>query len=135
MIAMLLVAAAVALAALVGLIVWSRRPPPELRGNWWPEFERELNAYQHASSGRAQPRPGQPRLDQRRGRNAPGAGPGPRWTKGGSPSGVARRAASGGVQATGVASSVRASTPRHSRIGGRSATATAATSPSAHGRR
>jgi hypothetical protein len=27
------------------LMVWRRRTPPELRGDWWSGFEREFRAY------------------------------------------------------------------------------------------
>jgi hypothetical protein len=40
---------------LVVLELLERRPPPELRGDWWSSFERQFRAY--ARGGRAAPGP------------------------------------------------------------------------------
>ena len=53
MLALILVALAVVLGACaIYLAVRRMRTPPELRGDWWPEFEREFRAYASRAADR-----------------------------------------------------------------------------------
>ncbi|MBV9006733.1 MAG: hypothetical protein JOZ98_23155 [Solirubrobacterales bacterium] len=46
--------AAVALGACLLLSTWClRRTPPELRGDWWPQFESEFRAYAERAASAA----------------------------------------------------------------------------------
>ena len=57
MLTLILVTLAVVLAACaICIVVRRRRTPPELRGNWWPEFEREFRAYASRSANRGHQR-------------------------------------------------------------------------------
>jgi hypothetical protein len=50
-----LIVGIVASVALIVCVLWLgwrwNRTPPELRGDWWPGFEREFRAYAEAAAG------------------------------------------------------------------------------------
>jgi hypothetical protein len=53
--AMLLGAVALMVLYLVVVELLDRRPPPELRGDWWARFEEQFRAYAGAQRRRSEP--------------------------------------------------------------------------------